>query len=84
VAVGVGVSVGVGVGVKVGVGVGVFVGSAVNVSATAVLTSGSSSLIEAALALVPQEVKIKTPTESRGKSNLAGLCFIVLPSFDDP
>ena len=78
---GVGVSVGVGVGVRVVVEVGVFVGSAVNVSATAVLTSGASSLIEAALALVPQEVRIRTPVESTGKRNLAGLCFIGLTFF---
>jgi hypothetical protein len=80
-AVGVGVSVGVGVGIRVTVGAGVFVGSAVNVAATAVLTSGPSSLIEAALALVLQEARTKVPIESIGKRNFAGLCFIGITFF---
>ena len=56
-------------------------GSAVRVSATAVLTSEPNSLIEAALALDPQEVKTRAASEITGKRILAGLCFIVLPSF---
>jgi len=82
VAVSVGVAVGVDVKVRVEVGTRVIVGSAVRVSATAVLTSEPNSLIEAALALDPQEVKTRAAIESTGKRILAGLCFIVLPSFD--
>ena len=81
-AVSVGVAVGVGVRVGVEVGTGVIVGCAVRVSATAVLTSEPNSLIEAALALDPQEVKTRAASEITGKRILAGLCFIVLPSFD--
>jgi len=72
------VAVAVGVGVRVGVAVGtrVSVGSAVRVAATAVLTSEPNSLIEAALALDPQEVKTRAAIESTGKRILVGLCFI--------